>query len=54
LLTVKILGGASSTATTASLSERHDTAELALRKMLVSASDLLFDKFHKDGFVLDR
>ncbi|KEQ69941.1 hypothetical protein M436DRAFT_66792 [Aureobasidium namibiae CBS 147.97] len=30
-----------------------DTAELALRKMLVSSSDLLFDKFHKDGFVLD-
>jgi hypothetical protein len=31
-----------------------DTTELALHKMLVSASDLLFDKFHADGFVLDR
>jgi hypothetical protein len=27
---------------------------LALRKMLVSSSDLLFDKFHQNGFVLDR
>jgi hypothetical protein len=30
-----------------------DTAELALRKMLLSSSDLVFDKYHKDGFVLD-
>ncbi|CAD0085360.1 unnamed protein product [Aureobasidium vineae] len=30
-----------------------DTAELALRKMLVSSSDLVYDKFHKDGFMLD-
>jgi hypothetical protein len=31
-----------------------DTAELALRKMLVSASDMVFDKFHANGFRLDR
>jgi hypothetical protein len=31
-----------------------DTAESALSKRLVLSSDLLFDVFHKDGFVLDR
>ncbi|KAH0280780.1 hypothetical protein KCU91_g799, partial [Aureobasidium melanogenum] len=30
-----------------------DTPELALRKMLVSSSDMVFDKFQKDGFGLD-
>lgn len=30
-----------------------DTPELALRKMLVSSSDMVFDKFQKDGFALD-
>ncbi|KAK6003596.1 hypothetical protein QM012_009367 [Aureobasidium pullulans] len=29
-----------------------DTAELVLRKMLVSSSDMVFEKFQKDGFVL--
>lgn len=30
-----------------------DTAELALHKMLVSSSDMVFAKFQKDGFALD-
>ncbi|KAH0402414.1 riboflavin-specific deaminase, partial [Aureobasidium melanogenum] len=30
-----------------------DTPELALRKMLVSSSDMVFDKFQKEGFGLD-
>ncbi|KAG9843114.1 hypothetical protein KCU98_g11871, partial [Aureobasidium melanogenum] len=30
-----------------------DTPELALRKMLVSSNDMVFDKFQKDGYGLD-